>query len=305
MLRTSLKGGIEQLRANWRMVWIYYLTSLAFGVLLMLPLWNSLRHFIGKSEMGVLLAGRLDWDFVFEFFHENASLFSVLSGMITAIFVLNLLWSLFLSGGALAVFVAARGYSPDTFWSSAAKYFGRFLRLAAWSLLPALVLLLVLFLPAVVKRLIFGSDPLESVSYWTRWVTVSLSYLALLLWRLVFDYARLHTVTAEEQNMRRALREGLRFVWRNLARALALALLFFLAGALVLVIYNPLADSLSAPNVLVIFLLFVLQQGYMFWRKLLSLALYASETRLYREIQQAAQEQPQPANELGWEGAWA
>ncbi len=305
MLRTSLKTGLEQLHANWRMVLVYYLSSLVFGLILTLPLWTSLRQFVGASEMGALLAGRLDWDFVIEFLHNNPGLLPTLQRLLALMFLLHTLWTLFLSGGALAIFGAGRKYEPAAFWGGAAKYFGRFLRLAAWSLLPALALLLLLFLPGLFKRVIFGSDPYEHINYWMGWVTVGLSYVCLLCFKLVFDYARIHVVMAEDRQMRFALAEGLRFVLRNFARAFALALLFFCAGLLVLVIYNPLADSLAAPGTLVLLLLFVLQQAYLFWRKALGLALYASQVQLYRELQRAAHEEPQPANELGWEGAWA
>lgn len=305
MLRTSLKTGLEQLHANWRMVLVYYLSSLVFGLILTLPMWTSLRQFVGASEMGALLAGRLDWDFVIEFLHNNPSLLPTLQRLLALMFLLHTLWSLFLSGGAFAVFAAGRKYEPAAFWSGAAKYFGRFLRLAAWSLLPAFALLLLLFLPGLLKRVIFGSDPYENVGYWMGWVTVGWSYVCLLFFKLVFDYARIHVVMAEDRQMRFALAEGLRFALRNFARAFALSLLFFCAGLLVLAIYNPLADSLAAPSALVIFLLFVLQQAYLFWRKALGLALDASQVQLYRELQRATHEEPQPANELGWEGAWA
>lgn len=305
MLRTSLQTGLVQLHANWRMVLVYYLSSLVFGLILTLPMWTSLRQFIGASEMGALLAGRLDWDFVIEFLHNNPSLLPTLQHLLALMFLLHTLWSLFLSGGAFAIFVAGRKYEPAAFWSGAVKYFGRFLRLAAWSLLLAFALLLFLFLPGLLQRLICGSDPYENVSYWMGWVTVGWSYVCLLFFKLVFDNARIHVVMAEDRQMRFALAEGLRFALRNFARAFTLSLLFFCAGLLVLAIYNPLANSLAAPSALVIFLLFVLQQAYLFWRKALGLALYASQAQLYRELQRAAREEPQTAHELGWEGAWA
>ncbi|MDZ7309533.1 MAG: hypothetical protein ONB49_21085, partial [candidate division KSB1 bacterium] len=167
MWRTSLQTGINQIRANGRMVWIYYLTSLVLAIPLMLPLWNSLRQFLGTSEMGALLAGRLDWDFVFEFLHAHPGLLSSLGWLIATVFVLHFFWSLFLSGGVFAVFAEGRGYSALTFWSGAAKYFGRFVRLAAWTVLPALAVLLVLFLPGLVVGVLFGRDPYEIISYWT------------------------------------------------------------------------------------------------------------------------------------------
>lgn len=302
----SLKAGFAQISSNRRMIIVYYLTSLIFGLILMTPLWSSLRSFVGASEMGRILAGNFDWDFLFEFIKNTPNLISTLLWLIVLIFSVHIFWSLFLSGGAFAVFVSGEKYTPAAFWGGAASYFGRFVRLAAWSLLLALALIFLQFLPDLVQRVIWGKDPYQNISYWMGWVKIGFRFLCFLFFKLVLDYARIHTVMTGERTMRFSFLEGLSFATKNFFAAFGLSLLFFLAGALLLLLYNPLANSLSAPSSFIVFLLFVLQQLYMICRKTLELALYAGQVHLYRERQQLVrEEEPQPANELGWEGAWA
>ncbi len=306
MIIQSLKTGFAQLRLNRRMIIVYYLTSLIFGLILMAPVWSSLRSFIGASEMGRLLAGNFDWDFLFEFIKNNPNLISTLFWLIAVILIIHTFWSLFLSGGAFTIFAGKEKYTPAAFWGGAANYFGRFVRLAAWSLLLALALIFLQFLPDLVQRVIWGNDPYQNITYWMSWVKIGFRFLCFLFFKLVLDYARIHTVITDERTMRFSFLEGLSFATKNFLAAFGLALLFFLAGALLLWLYNPLANNLSAPSSFIVFLLFVLQQLYMLCRKALELALYAGQVHLYRERQQLAREdEPQPANELGWEGAWA
>lgn len=306
MILQSWKNGFVQLNLNRRMIIVYYLTSLIFGLILMTPMWSSLRSFIGGSEMGGVLAGNFDWDFLFEFIKNNPNLISTLLWLIVVIFIIHTFWSLFLSGGAFTIFAGNEKYTPAAFWGGAAKYFGRFVRLAAWSLVLVLALIFLQFLPDLVQRVFFGKDPYQNITYWMSWVKIGFRFLCFLFFKLVLDYARIHTVMTGERIMRASFMEGVSFASRNFFAAFGLSLVFFLAGALVLLLYNPLADSLSAPSGVVIFVLWIVQQLYLLCRKTLELALYASQVHLYRERRQHAREdEPQPANELGWEGAWA
>jgi hypothetical protein len=50
------------------------------------------------------------------------------------------------------------------------------------------------------------------------------------------------------------------------------------------VIYNPIANSLSAPNLLIVFMLFVWQQVYMVFRMMLRLTFYSSQLHLYQSL---------------------
>jgi len=108
--------------------------------------------------------------------------------------------------------------------------------------------------------------------------------MSFLLFGMILDYARIHAVLADERRMLVALREGIRFTFKNFLSTFGLALLLFIIGLIVLVIYNPLVNSLGAPTVLIVTLLFLLQQFYMILRMMLRLTSYASQLDLYRQL---------------------
>ena len=284
MILSCLKSGFAQVRANRRMLWVYYGSNLFFGLLLALPLRFLLGRFIGNSEMGERLGGIMDMDFVFEFVTENLANLSVWTGLLLLVPAAYWLFNLFLSGGALATFAQNDGYSPALFWSNAGNYFGRFVRLALWSI-PLLVLLFcVQYLETGIRLLIFGSDAYQNITYWGGWIRTGLVALSLGALGVIFDYARIGAIQTDELKMRIALWEGLKFTFRNPAPAFGLALVMFVAGGLGLLLYNPIANSLNAPNGLIVFLLFVWQQLFIFFRMVVRLVLYASETNLFQSL---------------------
>lgn len=302
MILASLQSGWQAVRAHKRMLIVFYAANLIFGLLLIWPLRAMLDSFIGSSRMGEKLGGTLDMDFLFEFLRHNEQAGSVFGALVLVVPAIAWLFTLFLSGGALAVFSQTEKYTPARFWGGAAQYFGRFCRLALWSL-PVLILLFCLqYLEAGVQRLFFGKDPYENIAYWGGWIKAGLRAISFMLFGMIFDYARIHTVLNDENKMRLSLRAGLKWVAQNFFSTLGLALVLFAVGAVALLIYNPLANNLSAPNTLIIFLLFLLQQGYMLFRATLRLILYASQMHLYRELQSApagAETSSAAMNDLG------
>ncbi len=289
MIISSLKHGFAQMLAHKRMVLVFYLANLFFGVILLLPFRAMLVHYLGDSAMGAKLAGPLDMDFLFEFLFNNENVVATQMGMLMIVPGLYWLFGLFLSGGALAVFASQDRYTPSQFWSGAATYFGKFVRLALFSVPVLLVLFFVQYLELGVQRLVWGKGPYGNISYWGGWTRIGITSLCMILFGAIFDYARIHVVLNDENKMRVSIWEGVRFTLRNFFSTFGLALTMFLAGALLLALYNPLADSFSAANGLIIFLLFLVQQAYMFCRMALKLALYAGEVYLYQQCAVATQ----------------
>lgn len=269
---------------NKRMVLIFFLANLFFGLVLMIPFRAALDNFVGHSLMGAKLAGRFDFDFLFEFFKNNNNIVLTFQNMILVFPAVYWLFSLFLSGGAFAVFASGETFSRDVFWSGAARYFGRFFRLAIWSLPVFGILFCLQFIETGFERLIFGSDPYQNIIFWGAWIKFGLRTISILLIGLVLDYGRIHAVLNDEQRMRISLWHGIKFAFGNLPQTFGLTFALFLMGAVVLVIYNPIADRLSAPNAFVIAILFLLQQAYMFFRMMLRLTLFSSQMHLYKGL---------------------
>ena len=303
MILSSLKHGIAQLRANQRMALVFYLANFFFGLMLLLPLRAMLSHYLGDSAMNAKLAGNLDMDFLFEFLFNNENVIATQMSMLLLVPALYWLFGLFLSGGAFSVFASEERYTPSRFWAGAATYFGRFFRLALYSLPVLAVLFCVQYLELGVQRIIWGKGAYQNIAYWGGWTRLGITALCMMLFGAIFDYARIHVVMHDERKMRVSIWEGVKFTFGNFFVAFGLAFIVFLAGAVLLALYNPLANSFSAANGFIIFLLFLLQQAYMFCRMALKLGLFASATHFYQQ-RAAASEQPTavPESNLDLEG---
>jgi hypothetical protein len=297
MILNSLKSGFAEVRANKRMVVVFYLANLFFGLLLLLPLRAILHNFVDNSQMGAKLGGPLDMDFLFEFFKHNGEVIPAFMGLVLIVPAANWLFTLFLSGGAFATFSSDEKYNAAFFWGNSAKYFGRFIRLTLWGLPVFAVLFCLQFLETGVQRLIFGSDPYQNISYWGGWIKIGLRQIGFLLSFMILDYARMHAVLNDERKMRTSLLQGLKFAFGNFLYTFGLAFLLLVIGGIALVIYNPIANRLAAPNALIVIMLFVWQQIYMLFRTLLRLTAYASQLDLYR--QRAAEPVPAEITSLG------
>ncbi|NUO81662.1 hypothetical protein HUU05_16455 [candidate division KSB1 bacterium] len=303
MLIPSLKHGFAHLRANRRMVFVFYLANFLFGLILLLPFRAMLSNYIGDSQMGAKLGGALDMDFVFEFFGGNEAVLTTQRAMLLVVPGLYWLFGLFLSGGAFTIFATQERYTSQQFWSGAAAHFGRFVRLALYAVPLLGILFCVQFLETGVQRLVWGKDAYQSITYLGSWVRLAITALSVILFGMIFDYARVHTVLHEEHKMRVAIWQGIKFAFDNFLTTFGLGLFMFIAGALLLALYNPLANSFSASNMFIVLLLFLLQQFYVLARMALKLALYAGETFLYQ--QHAAATAPitsTPAQNLDLEG---
>ena len=88
----------------------------------------------------------------------------------------------------------------------------------------------------------------------------------------------------DEYRARISLWQGIKFAFGNFLQTFGLVFLLFIVGTVAFIIYNPIANSLTAPNVIIVIMLFVLQQIYIFYRMMLRLTLYSSQLHLYNTI---------------------
>ncbi|MDZ7264560.1 MAG: hypothetical protein ONB16_08245, partial [candidate division KSB1 bacterium] len=284
MILSTISTGVNQMWRYKRLVFIYYLINFLFGLVLMLPFRSLMRNFGGRSLMADELARRLDMDFLFEFIKNSQDSLAPALVLLAIVIISYSAVRLFLSGGALAVFVKQSPPAAPLFWSEASRYFGRFIRLLLWSLLVGGLLLCLPLFWSAIERLLFGGDPYQYITYYGNWLQFGLRHLGLILYLMTIDYARIYVVQTDERRMRVALWKALQFLARNFWRALGLALGLYLVGLVMLGTYSLVASQMQSPISAVILALFIWQQLYMIWRMMLQLVLFASEVQLYQDL---------------------
>ncbi|OQX82958.1 hypothetical protein B6D60_11305 [candidate division KSB1 bacterium 4484_87] len=296
MIWQSLKYGISQVWGNKRLIAFYYLLNLLLAFFLILPLHNVLNDFAGRSLMGAKLAESFDMNLFFELIHEHGDVLSLWMGLVFIGAIVYWLSMLFLSGGILHLFIHEKSGTIASVLGNSARYFPRMIRLSLWSLPVLGILLSVQFIYSGIQRLIFGSDPYQSVLYWGAWIKVALRFIIFWVFVVIIDYARIHLVQNDERKTRKSLLAALRFVIKNPGKAFGLKALLIVSGIFALVIYNLLQIPLSNSAGAGLFVLFFIQQIYMIFRSFLRLATFSSQAELYQDAE--SQERIDNAEEI-------
>ncbi len=266
------------------MVSLYYIANLIFSIFIVAPVYFLLNYTAGNTVAMEKMAGRFDMDFFFELLIKQSTTVSSLNSLLIIVPLVYWLFGLFLSGGAYTIFISDLKYSPLTFWAGCAKYFGRLFRLFLWSIPVFVILYCIQFIELGIERLIYGKDPYENIIWWGAWIRLGIGYISILIYYIVIDYARIDAIIYDKNKMRSSLWSGVKFSFQNFFQTFSLTFIIFLIGIAVLIIYNLIADVLHAPNALIIILLFIVQQIYIFIRMFLKLTLYSSQGKLYKNI---------------------
>ena len=288
MIWSSLKSGLARAWSTKRLLLVLYLANLLVGLSVALPLRKVLLGFGGSSLAGSELVHGVTVDFLAELITANRAAAPALVGMLVFGSAASWLLSLFLSGGALAILAGDGRYRADEFWGAAAKFFGRFLRLTLWSILLLAVLSLLPLATGWTQRLAFGPDPYQYVSYWGAWIRAGVILIALLFFRICFDYARIHAVLTEERRTRRSLWQGVRFAVRNPIRTVGLAVSIVVLGAVALLAYLPISAALDGSTMSLVVTAIVAQQLYVLWRVVMRVTRYGSQLALYKKLSPGA-----------------
>ena len=193
-----------------------------------------------------------------------------------------LIWS-FLSGGVIDRLARNRRTRTAGFFAAAGVHFWRFLRLGVFAFF------LYAFLFGWVHGWIFSdlyselTDDLttERTAVWIRLAGYLVFGILLVMFNVIFDYARIRIVVEDRRSAIGAIVAGARFVRRHLPRVGGLYLLNGLAFLMAVALYALISPGAPGSG-LSMWIVLLLGQGYIVARHYLKLVFYASETALFQ-----------------------
>ena len=255
---------------------------------------------LGSSGLARGLAARTDMNAVVEVLTASgAALRETLLAAVLLIAVHQIM-ALFLAGGILETLGPDAEPRPfaAAFFGGGGRFFGRFLRLEAFSLL--------LWIPAAFLYLAFDAvlsglqaDPMrEQLGFYLAFVRIVFALALFHLIRMILDYARIGAAARDERGMLLALGRAAAFVLRRPGRTLALYYLLGLAGLGPLAIFLIADGALAKTSPPAIAAGFVLTQIFIFVRGGLRIAGLSAERGFYLGSQDAGGKIKQGPNEL-------
>ncbi|RYF72908.1 MAG: hypothetical protein EOO39_11320 [Cytophagaceae bacterium] len=268
MLSQTLTNTLRQ----WHLLVLLFLLTLVPALPSALAFFSTLTSEADGSLAPLQMMPEFNYTVFSDFMHDHGgAVWSLIrAGWWTA--VLSLLIGVWTKGGVLYSF--ANRFSAATFWQAGTHYFGRNLRLLAvtglFVLLWALSLLLV---GTLIVLLLDGplDDPFTERGYVAIGAVVGLVFGVILVRILcTSQYASVLMYQYDETAAMRAFMQSWRYIRLHRWATFGRYLLLILIGTALLSVYLLLESAFNASNWVLIVVLFMLQQAFVFSRVALS-----------------------------------
>jgi len=281
MILNFLWSGLGRVWRHRRLIVLFYLFSLLTAVSMIWPLRLILNRVTGPSLLGAGLRDGLPANLLIEFFQYAGSGLGVMVYFWIVLAVFFWLGQIFLSGGALRLYTGRKKFSAKLFWGGAGRFFFRFLRLFLASLPVLAIFLITVELLMLLPRLVFGKTPLAPIAWYLGWIKTGLRLSAVLLWLMVYDYARIILVRKKVRQVRRALWGSLRFCALQWDDTLLLSLSLVFMSLFGFFVYFAVAGRISDTHFLGVMMLLIVQQLFIVFRTIIRLTDFASAVSLH------------------------
>lgn len=276
----AIGSGRRQLARHRKLVGFFYICNLIFALIAILPIAIMISGVLGhslESDRQFVTFGP-DWVVAFlkNYDYAPASMTSVL---LVALAILYMLWSTFLDGGAIAIFVKEQ----DAFFSACARFFPRLFRLFLISLVFYAIVLAIDGALAGAQRSAFKNSMVEYPSDIVSWVRTAVIFFLLALVNMIFDYGKIIAIADDRRSAFGSTRRAIGFVRAHFGRTLAIYWLCMLIGFVLLVICHFAAESMAQQSVVTVLLVFLVRQVYMILRMWVRLLTWSSEAQFYKD----------------------
>jgi len=309
---SALKQGLALNQKNIKIVPLIYAVNFFLALIFAVPFFVGLHQSIG--DLGVrndLLQGfSLEWWSAIELdadgllvtlrpalasgygaLFDNAQLlltggFKSFGWWILAFGVLYLVVSVFLNGGAIALYAdEKRTFSSSRFFSSAGYYFHHFVAITATAILLYFILYKVI--SPVILNSVAGWTALSSprVVWWMNFAVFLVILVIVLLLNLIMDYAKIILVVEKKNSAWMAIASAAKFAATHLWGTTGLYLLLSILAIVISLAFAGLLTVLHPSDVIVLFIVFSVQQAFIFAKIWMRLNYYTAQLSYYSDAQ--------------------
>lgn len=280
MIAHATARGLQAARRNTRLTLTLWLFNLALALAAAAPVWSALHDAIGPLPLADSLAEAFSFGVLADLAELRPGFVGSLGVAAASVFALGLLVGLVVAGGSLEILTSGDDRSfAHRFGRGGFRFFARFLRLGAVTLVLAVLLGLLAAAPLYAwSRYLRRESGSEWLALAVLAVALAAFGLVLLLALLAQDAARVLVVRGDLRRVLPALRSGASLVWRHPASWLGAWATNAVLLGLAFAAYLALAGAMPAGRLLLALVL--LQQLFVLVRCGLRVALLGAEIAL-------------------------
>jgi hypothetical protein len=280
----SLRNGFQKAVSMFQLPVLLYVLNMVFALVPAFLFYQAVSRRIGSSLVLERMLHDFDYSVYRDFLNEAKSEFFVLYGVVLAVLLMYMLFSVFVDGGIIALFRDSHDtLSMRKFFGDCGEFAVRFLHLFfLWcGITVVLVVIALSFLTAE-----FGSWTTGALSetdlIFPAITCAGVFFFLLILLVMVLSYAKIIIVVEGEKKVRTALWRAVRFLVKNFFSATALQFILISAVAGLMILYLFIESSAGMTSGYSVVIVWVLQQTVVLLRMWLRMAGYGSQLSFYQ-----------------------
>ena len=195
-----------------------------------------------------------------------------------------LLVSVFLTGGIVGYLLAEeRKLSLSSFFADCGKWFWRFFRLTLYNIIVQLLVAAIVYVPmALILIGRFKGGANEPHLFYPVLLFILLHLLIAIYFLVIADYSRFMIVTTGSKKVLKQYWAALKFVSRRFFATYGLYLLLLSVPVITVYLYFKISGVMHVTSVLLILLMLLIQQLFIWLRSGYRVWIFASQVEYYR-----------------------
>jgi hypothetical protein len=279
-LKNSLLAGLRKMASVIKLVLVMYSVTFTFSFVLGSAFNMSMSSFKNKPLLSELFAG-FDYTVFSDFMHNYGEGISPIFNVMIMFSVFYVFMEIIFSGGLIARFhFESNKMKAAKFFANGIRYFWRFTRLFLFKLLA---LAITFGIVVTIASVFFDSVDAGTETDYIKIIitTAGIFFLVFLILSVISDYAKVIIVKTSLRSSWTAIKQSVGFAFRRIHIVTLIVLTGVLVYVILTVIYLIIADNFPVTKMFSLFVLFVLQQLFVFLRFLVKTFVLASEFSFY------------------------
>lgn len=282
ILTSYFNGFILAFRTK-RLITAIFLITLFLALILAIPFGGTIEKKAGSSMAFVSLLKDFNFTVYQDFMNQfSGSIYPYIS-IAVWMGIFYLLFTIFFEGGILDILIKnSRKYSLTAFWEASARYFSRFLRLAVYSIFIQAVIAFAVYIPVInIIDSVSAAAESEKTLFFILLAGVIIHLIFFIFILTVTDYAKIMMVENKMYKPFKTLLKSFGFVLKHFLSTYFLYLSLLILPVLLFIVYFSFEAQIGMSTGIKIFIIFVLQQAFIWCRIFIKTWILGSELFLY------------------------
>lgn len=276
-----LQINFQKLVFNWKMVLVIFGINLTLGFIFARPFYSTIKSQAKQSLEFEKLTKDFDFTVISDFMNKSGDSLAPFSSLILVLGLVYMLLNTFFAGGILNELKNSDGkFIVGEFLKSASRYFGKF----SIILLIELVLITVIIFSIGLFYFIFASiaEGGSEKEYILWMIPPTLILILVISMAINFsDYGKVAIYQNNELSAWDGFWAGVGFTFKHFTKTMGLLFMVLLLALVLFFVYSFISNIIGASSGFAVFLLFLLQQAFVFGRIFLKTLTLGNALTLY------------------------